>query len=99
MLYRGKEKTACDGHGLIAAVKQRQVDKFISFIMCDVKLRLSFFSLSFFLLVLSIKSGDVYQLGRGISPDTRPPILYHVMCFVQRERGVISNSVISTLIV
>ena len=29
---------------------------------------------------------DEYQIGRGISPDTCPAILYHVMHFSQWER-------------
>ena len=32
-----------------------------------------------------IKSEDGYQIGRDISPDTRPAILYHVMHFSQWE--------------
>ncbi len=51
-----------------------------------------------FVLYLSLKSGDWYQIGRGILPDTRRPILYHVMRFVQWPRAKINRWVISIFI-
>ena len=31
------------------------------------------------------------KIGRRVSPDTHRPILYHVMCFVQRARAKIKR--------
>ena len=41
-----------------------------------------------------IKSEDGYQIGRGMSPDTHPSILYHVMHFSQWEGKKVSVWVI-----
>ena len=46
---------------------------------------------SFPVFLSSIKSDDGYQIGGRVSPDTRRPIWYHVICFDQRARAKIKR--------
>jgi len=74
------EKTFREDHSLLAA-KQIQAGKLTRFhytVIRSEKLKPE--KVTSFLVFLSpIKSDDGYQIGRRVSPDTRRPILYHVM--------------------
>ena len=50
---------------------------------------------SFVSLLCSKKSDDGYQIGWWVSPDTRLPISYHVMCFNQWPHSKINRWVIN----
>ena len=46
-------------------------------------------------LFLCFALDDGYQIGRRVLSDTRRPILYNLMCFVQRARAEINPWVIT----